>query len=196
MSAKSRAAALSNSARSCVRRVLPGRASARPGSRRGKVWWRVHGQVDQDPGVSAADDHPAERAAVMDPLGSPAVLAGCGLQASRAAETWPRSGVVKKSRSSVGRAVRCCASRAAPPASRKPLLAGSAKNTLATSSWKAGVYPMRYRIRSDTDAGWRPWARSSYRAPRRDAHSSAPPVPGGAARNIARFSRPGTTPRL
>ena len=53
------------------------------------------------------------------------------------------------------------------------------------------VYPMRYRIRSDTNADWRSWARSSFWAPGREAHSAAPPVPGGAAGNIARFSRPG-----
>ena len=47
------------------------------------------------------------------------------------------------------------------------------------------VYPMRYSIRLDTNAGWHSWARSSFRAPRRDAPSSAPPVPGGAVRSIA-----------
>jgi hypothetical protein len=41
-------------------------------------------------------------------------------RASQAAGTCPVSGVVKKSRSSVGRVVRCCATRAAPPASRSP----------------------------------------------------------------------------
>ena len=40
--------------------------------------------------------------------------------ASPAARTCPRSETVKKSRSSVGRAVRCWASKAAPPVSRKP----------------------------------------------------------------------------
>jgi hypothetical protein len=44
--------------------------------------------------------------------------------ASRAAGTCPRAVLVKKSRSSVGCDVRCYASRAAPPARRKPLLAG------------------------------------------------------------------------
>jgi hypothetical protein len=39
------------------------------------------------------------------------------------------------------------------------------------------VYPIRYRIRSDTDAGWRPVAQSSFRAPGRDAHNSAPGSP-------------------
>jgi len=58
-------------------------------------------------------------------------------RASRAAGTCPVSGVVKKSRSSVGRVVRCCATRAAPPASKKPALSGRAKNSLATSIWKA-----------------------------------------------------------
>jgi hypothetical protein len=37
----------------------------------------------------------------------------------------------------VGRSVRCRASSVAPPASRKPLLAGSAKNILAAASRKA-----------------------------------------------------------
>ena len=57
--------------------------------------------------------------------------------ASWAAGAWPRSGAVKKSRSSVGRVVRCCASRAAPPPSKNPLLAGRLKNSLVTSSWKS-----------------------------------------------------------
>lgn len=35
--------------------------------------------------------------------------------------------------------MRCCTSRAAPPASKKPLLAGSANNnSLATSIWNVG----------------------------------------------------------
>ena len=46
-------------------------------------------------------------------------------------------GAVKKSRSSVGRVVRCCASRATPPASRNPLLAGRLKNRRVTLSWKS-----------------------------------------------------------
>ncbi len=64
----------------CCPRALQGRASARLGLGGGKVRWRVHGQVDQDPAVSAADDHPAERVAIVDPLGNPASLAGRGLQ--------------------------------------------------------------------------------------------------------------------
>ena len=80
--------------------------------------------------------------------------------ASRAAGTCPRSGAVKKSRSSVARDVRCCASRAPPPARRKPLLAGRAKNSLATSSWKADR------------SGWPPPATTPL--PRRRARSAAP----------------------
>src|SRR5580693_10046443 len=58
------------------------RSQRRPGRGRGggEIWRRVHGQVDQDPAVSAADDHPAERVTIVDPLGSPASLAGRGLQ--------------------------------------------------------------------------------------------------------------------
>ena len=58
------------------------RGQRRPGRGRGggEIWWRAHSQIDQDPAVSAADDHPAERVAVVDPLGDPASLAGCGLQ--------------------------------------------------------------------------------------------------------------------
>jgi hypothetical protein len=64
----------------CGRRVLPGRASARPGSgrREGPVARSRPGR--SRPIVSAADDHPAERVAVMDSLGNPASLAGRGLQ--------------------------------------------------------------------------------------------------------------------
>ena len=59
---------------------------------------------------------------------------------SRARVTLPAPGRVKKSKSWVGRAVRCCASRAAPPASRKCSLAGRAKNSWAMSNWN-GVRP-------------------------------------------------------
>jgi hypothetical protein len=54
----------------------------RPGRGRGgrKVRRRVNGQVNQDPGINTADDHPAEGVAVMDSLRGPASLAGCGLQ--------------------------------------------------------------------------------------------------------------------
>jgi hypothetical protein len=40
----------------CGPRVLPVQASARRGRGGGKVEWRVHGQVNQDAGISAADD--------------------------------------------------------------------------------------------------------------------------------------------
>ena len=86
------------------------RGERRPGRghRGGKVWVARSRPRRLGPGVSAADDHPAERAAVMDPLRSPVALAGslaAASRASRAAETWPRSRAVKKPRSSVGRAV-------------------------------------------------------------------------------------------
>ena len=102
-----------------------------------KVWWRVHGQVDQNACAGTANDHPAEGIAVIDPLHGPTPLADRSLQCIARDGTCPRSGAVKKSRSSVARDVRCCASRAPPPARRKPLLAGRAKNSLANSSWKA-----------------------------------------------------------
>ena len=58
------------------------REERRPGRGRGggEIRWRVHSQVDQDPAVSAADNHPAERVTIVDPLGHPASLAGRGLQ--------------------------------------------------------------------------------------------------------------------
>jgi hypothetical protein len=40
----------------------------------------MHGHVNQDPGTSAADDDPAVRVAVMDPLRGPASSAGRGLK--------------------------------------------------------------------------------------------------------------------
>jgi len=81
MSAKSRAAALSDQGKELVAGELFG-GERRPGRGRGggEIRWRVHGQVDQDPVVGAADDHPAERVAVMDLLGTPASSTGRGLQ--------------------------------------------------------------------------------------------------------------------
>ncbi len=54
----------------------------RPGRGRGdrKVRRRINGQVNQDSSINTADDHPAERVAVMDSLRGPASLAGRGLQ--------------------------------------------------------------------------------------------------------------------
>src|SRR6202034_701886 len=99
-------------------------------------------------------------------------LGGAGEQYVLAAGTWTRSGAVKKSRSSVGLAVRCCASSAAPPASRKPLLAGSAKNILATSSWKGG------------SPGWPSPAITP--PPRRTARPAAPTRTGPLAAGLGR----------
>ena len=79
-----------------------------------KVWWRVHGQVDQNACAGTANDHPAEGIAVIDPLHGPTPLADRSLQCIARDGTCPRSGAVKKSRSSVARDVRCCASRPLP----------------------------------------------------------------------------------
>jgi hypothetical protein len=87
-----------------------GRTSARPGRGGGEIRRRVHGQVDQDPAVSAADDHPAERVTVVDPV--------------------------------------------------RPELARTRSSSSAAFIIHL-VYPMRYRIRSDTNAGRRLGARSS-----------------------------------
>jgi hypothetical protein len=59
------------------------------------------------PVVSAADDHPGRTCRFVDPLGNPASLAGRGLQGIACGGNMAALGVVKKSRSSVGRAVRC-----------------------------------------------------------------------------------------
>ena len=53
----------------------------------------------------------------------------------------------------MGRVVRCCASKAAPPASRKPLLAGSEKNSLATSSPVVDGLDLRDRLKPDPLVG-------------------------------------------
>jgi len=54
----------------------------RPGPGRGgrKVRRRINGQVNQDSRINTADDHSAERIAVMDSLYSPASLACRGIQ--------------------------------------------------------------------------------------------------------------------
>jgi hypothetical protein len=47
-----------------------------------------------------------------------------------------------------------------------------------------------------SNAGWRPRARSSFRAPRRHAHSSTPPVPGGpAVSRVGNRNCPARSPR-
>jgi hypothetical protein len=67
------------------------RSKRRSGPSRGgrKVRRRVHGQVNQDPGISTADDHPAKRVAVMDPLRGPASLTGSGLQGIASGKDMP-----------------------------------------------------------------------------------------------------------
>lgn len=55
----------------------------------GEVGWRVHGQVNQDPCISTADDDPAERVAFVDPLRRPASLAGRGFQSITRDENLP-----------------------------------------------------------------------------------------------------------
>ena len=60
---------------------------------------------------------------------------------SRAVPTDAPAELVKKSRSCVGRVVKFCATNAAPPARRNPLLAGNEKNNLATRTWNAVSTP-------------------------------------------------------
>ena len=98
------------------------RGECRTGCRlgRGEVWRRVHGQVDYDCAITVPDDQPTECAAVVDPLGAPAPRPGCSLQGVAGCR------YVSRFRSGeeveiLGRSgVRCCATRAAPPASRSP----------------------------------------------------------------------------
>jgi hypothetical protein len=80
MSAKSRAAARSNSAELVAGEFF--RGERRTGCRLvgGEVWRRVHGQVDYDCAITVPDDQPTECAAVVDPLGAPAPPPGCSLQ--------------------------------------------------------------------------------------------------------------------
>ena len=78
-----------------------------------------------------------------DPAGGPRAGPRSTAAASNASRAVTTSGDErKKSRSWVGRSVRPLASRAPPPARRKPSLAGRAKKALATSSWKS-VRPRR-----------------------------------------------------
>jgi hypothetical protein len=52
----------------------------------------MHGKVNQHPSIGTADDHPAERVAVMDPLRGPASLADRGLQGVTGGEYMPALG--------------------------------------------------------------------------------------------------------
>jgi len=122
----------------CCPRATQGQRRPGRGRGGGEIWWRVHSQVDEDPAVSAADDHPAERVTIVDPLGHPASLAGRCLQSIAGGGNMAALGggeeveVLGGPCREVLRAQRCS------PASRKPRLAGRAKNILATSSWKGG----------------------------------------------------------
>jgi hypothetical protein len=112
------------------------RGKRRPGCGNGgrEIRWRVHGQVDQGTGVQAPDNHPAESVAVVDPLRGPAALTGSILRGIARGGNVSALGCGEEvevfSRSC--REVLCEQGRS--PASRKPLLAGRAKNSLATSS--------------------------------------------------------------
>lgn len=84
-----------------------------------EIFWTVQDEAAEGGSVGVALDHPARSLAASS-------------RASRAAGTLRAPVRVKKSRSWVGRVVRCCASSAAPPARRNPAEAGRAKNNRAT----------------------------------------------------------------
>ena len=70
----------------------------------------------------------------MDPLGSPAALAGCGIQGIACGGDVAALGGGEEVEVLGRPCGKVLCEQGCSPASRKPLLAGSAKNTLATSS--------------------------------------------------------------
>lgn len=115
------------------------RSERRPGRGHGggKVRRRVHGQVDQDPVVSGVDDQSAERVAVMDPLSSPASLAGDGLQGIAGGGNMAALGGGEEVEVLGGPRRKVLGEQGRSPGQQEALAGGSAKNSLATSSWNA-----------------------------------------------------------
>ena len=100
---------------------------------------RHAGQVDQDP-LSALrmtirqNVPPSWICPVIKPRWRAAAS-----RASRAAGTCPRSGAVKKSRSSVGLGVRCCASSAASPPAGSPCWRAARRTSWSPPAGRAAV---------------------------------------------------------
>jgi len=94
---------------------------------------------------------------------TPAPVTGSGLQGVTRRLDMPALGSGEEVEVFGGLEVRCCASKAPPPASKNPLLAGKAKNSRATSCWKADR------------SGWPPCTRPT---PHRAARSGEPTQTG------------------
>jgi hypothetical protein len=107
------------------------------GRGRGEVRWGVHGEVDEDPGGTALDDQPAERVAVMDPLGAPPSLPGRSLKGVTRGGDVAALGGGEEVKVLGGPGREVLGEQGRSPASRKPLLCGRPKNSRATSSWNA-----------------------------------------------------------